>query len=85
MATFDSGRQRYSMNFYASHQRPLQRRSYTGRPSRPGEGQLRGHMQLSRQPPMNVAGRSAYPPKPDAVAGTARISGLCQGTKSLPR
>lgn len=23
MATFDSGRQRYSMNFYASHQRPL--------------------------------------------------------------
>jgi len=29
MATFDSGRQRYSMNFYASHQRPLQRRSYT--------------------------------------------------------
>jgi hypothetical protein len=24
MATFDSGRQRYSMNFYASHQRPLQ-------------------------------------------------------------
>ena len=42
MATFDSGRQRYSMNFYASHQRPLQRRSYTGRPSRPAEGQLRG-------------------------------------------
>jgi len=41
MATFDSGRQRYSMNFYASHQRPLQRRSYTGRPSRPAEGQLR--------------------------------------------
>jgi len=40
MATFDSGRQRYSMNFYASHQRPLQRRSYTGRPSRPAEGQL---------------------------------------------
>ena len=37
MATFDSGRQRYSMNFYASHQR----RSYTGRPSRPAEGQLR--------------------------------------------
>src|SRR6516164_7918337 len=29
------------MNFYASHQRPLQRRSYTGRPSRPAEGQLR--------------------------------------------
>jgi len=28
------------MNFYASHQRPLQRRSYTGRPSRPAEGQL---------------------------------------------
>jgi hypothetical protein len=41
MATFDSGRRRYSMNFYASHQRPLQRRSYTGRPSRPAEGQLR--------------------------------------------
>ena len=41
MATFDSGRQRYSMNFYASYQRPLQRRSYTGRPSRPAEGQLR--------------------------------------------
>ena len=41
MATFDSGGQRYSMNFYASHQRPLQRRSYTGRPSRPAEGQLR--------------------------------------------
>ena len=41
MATFDSGRQRYSMNFYPSHQRPLQRRSYTGRPSRPAEGQLR--------------------------------------------
>src|SRR6266699_1785761 len=41
VATFDSGRQRYSMNFYASHQRPLQRRSYTGRPSRPAEGQLR--------------------------------------------
>jgi hypothetical protein len=41
MATFDSSRQRYSMNFYASHQRPLQRRSYTGRPSRPAEGQLR--------------------------------------------
>jgi len=40
MATFDSGRQRYSMNFYASHQPPLQRRSYTGRPSRPAEGQL---------------------------------------------
>jgi hypothetical protein len=42
MATFDSGRQRYSMNFYASHQRPLQRRSYTGRPSRPAEGQPKG-------------------------------------------
>jgi len=41
MATFDSGRQRYSMNFYRSHQRPLQRRSDTGRPSRPAEGQLR--------------------------------------------
>jgi hypothetical protein len=41
MATFDCGRQRYSMNFYASHQRPLQRRSYTGRPSRPAEGELR--------------------------------------------
>jgi hypothetical protein len=26
MTTFDSGRQRYSMNFYTSHQRPLQLR-----------------------------------------------------------
>ena len=53
MATFDSGRQRYSMNFYASHQRPLQRRSYTGRPSRPAEGQLRvtnGLMHRSKIP-----------------------------------
>ena len=37
MATFDSGRQRYSMNFCASHQR----RSYTSRPGRRAEGQLR--------------------------------------------
>ena len=62
MATFDSGRQRYSMNFYASHQRPLQRRSYTGRPSRPAEGQLRvirvdfaisatGPLTLGKRPP----------------------------------
>src|SRR5262245_24287321 len=54
MVTFDSGRQRYSMNFYASHQRPLQRRSYTGRPSRPAEGQLRvksgGQPDIARRP-----------------------------------
>ena len=37
MATLDSGRQRYSMNFCASHQR----RSYTSRPGRRAEGQLR--------------------------------------------
>jgi len=38
------------MNFYASHQRPLQRRSYTGRPSRPAEGRLRGHQEPCWQP-----------------------------------
>jgi hypothetical protein len=67
MATFDSGRQRYSMNFYASHQRPLQRRSYTGRPSRPAEGQLR----------VNSGGRSprkpwsGLPPKADTPTASA--------------
>jgi len=59
MATFDSGRQRYSMNFYASHQRPLQRRSYTGRPSRPAEGQLR--VNLDKTP--SEHNESAMPPK----------------------
>ena len=34
-------------------------------------------MQLSRPPPKSLAGTSAYPPKPDAVAGAAQISGLC--------
>ena len=34
-------------------------------------------MQLSRPPRRNLAGTSAYPPKPDAVAGAAQISGLC--------
>ena len=41
MATFDSGRQRYSMNLCASHQQPFQRRSHTGRSRRPAEGPLR--------------------------------------------
>src|SRR5262249_34877611 len=30
-----------------------------------------------------LAGTSAYPPKPDAVAGAARISGLCQLEKLM--
>lgn len=59
MATFDSGRQRYSMNFYASHQRPLQRRSYTGRPSRPAEGQLRVVMDRQKKCLLGAA-----PPRP---------------------
>ena len=49
MATFDCGRQRYSMNFCASHQRPLQRRSYTGR----------------KQTFSEVCAMSALPPKAD--------------------
>jgi hypothetical protein len=51
MATFDSGRQRY-------HQRPLQRRSYTGRPSRPAEGQLR--VKLRPRPACPVYPKSPF-------------------------
>jgi len=46
------------MNFYASHQRPLQRRSYTGRPSRPAEGQLR----VKLRPSGHVSATAASPP-----------------------
>jgi hypothetical protein len=70
MATFDSGRQRYSMNFYASHQRPLQRRSYTGRPSRPAEGQLRVKSAVLRHRPIT----SGLPPTPDIVSARRHVS-----------
>src|SRR5262249_30717785 len=42
---------------------------------RRGRGPVRGHMQLSQPPPRSLTSTS-YPPKPDAVAGAERISGL---------
>src|SRR6266699_5495074 len=79
MATFDSGRQRYSMNFYASDQRPLQRRSYTGRPSRPAEGQLRVNRVDS---PMSAL--RPLMPQERRQSGHARTSHSCQ-TRTLAR
>ena len=61
----------------AFERRPTSRRTCYALSERAGVRNP-AHMQLSRRAPRNLASTSAYPPKPDAVAGAAQISGLCQ-------